>query len=128
LTLTAPRWALVALLLPWAAAAGPVDSYRGGPRYCPQDRPPTAARIGAQQAVERARELLPDGFCGPSTHVSGCEFDPEWTFDTWRVYAQQYRLDDGRRVLAGGDHAYVVLDAVGNCLANIPGTPLGARS
>jgi hypothetical protein len=123
-----PRFALLALVLPISAAAGPVESYRDGPRYCPRDRAPTSAAISAQQAIERARELLPDGFCGPDAYVSGCHFDPEHTFDTWRVYAHQYKLDDGRRVFAGRDHAYIVLDAVGNCLAHIPGTPLGARS
>jgi hypothetical protein len=120
--------AVALLALPLAALAGPVDSYRDGPRYCPKDRSSSAQRIDALQAVERARGLLPDGFCGPSAFVSGCEFDPEQAFDTWRVFVHQYKLIDGRRVLAGGDHTYVVLDAVGNCLANIPGTPLGARS
>ena len=114
--------------LPVSVAAGPVETYRDGPRYCPHDRPPNAAAISAQQAIERAHELLPDHFCGPSVYVSGCEFDPEFTFNTWRVYAHQYRLDEGRRITAGGDHSYIVLDAVGNCLANIPGTPLGAKS
>jgi hypothetical protein len=119
---------MLTLAVPVAAAAGPVDTYREGPRYCPRDRPPTTAPMTAQQASERARELLPDGFCGPSAYVSGCEFDPEKAFDTWRVYVHQYKLDGGRRVIAGRDHTYIVLDDAGNCLANIPGTPLGARS
>jgi hypothetical protein len=122
------RCALLALALPISATAGPVETYRDGPRYCPRDRAPTAAPISAQQAIERARELLPDGFCGPNAYVSGCDLEPQQTFDTWRVYAHQYKLDDGRRVFAGRDHTYIVLDAVGNCLAHIPGTPLGARS
>jgi len=117
-----------ALALPLAAAAGPVETYREGSRYCPRDRPATAPRISASQAVERARALLPDGFCGPSAYVSGCDFDPEEAFDAWRVYAHQFKLEDGRRVFAGRDHAYIVLDAVGNCLAHIPGTAPGARS
>jgi hypothetical protein len=38
-----------------------------------------------------------------------------------------YKLDDrGRRVFDGRDHTYIVLDALGNCLAHIPGTALGA--
>jgi hypothetical protein len=109
-----------------AALAGPVEVYREGARYCPHDRPKTAPRIDAQQAIERARQLLPDRFCGPTWYVSGCDFDPEQTFDSWRIYAHQYKLEEGRRVFAGRDHTYVVLDAVGNCLAHIPGTPLGA--
>jgi hypothetical protein len=128
-TEVALRCALAALLWPFAANAGPVENYREGARYCPHDRPVTAARITAEQAVERARALLPNGFCGPNAYVSGCDFDPELTFDSWRVYAQQYKLDGvGRHVHHGGDHAYVVLDVVGNCLAHIPGTALGARS
>jgi len=103
------------------ALAGPVLVYREG-AFCPQDRPATAPRITAAQAVERARELLPKDFCGPTWYVSGCDFDPEWALDTWRVYAHQYKLVDGAKEHRGRDHSYVVLDAVGNCLANIPGT------
>ena len=44
----------------------------------------------------------------------------------WRVYIRQYRLQGGQRDFGGLDHSYVILDRVGNCLANIPGTPLGA--
>ena len=124
----AARCALIALALPLVAIAGPVERYREGPRYCPHDRPASAARISAEQAIERARELLPDGFCGPSAYVSGCEFDPEQVFDTWRVFTRQYKVNDGERIFAGRDHTCVVLDRVGNCLANIPGTDLGARS
>ena len=103
------------------ALAGPVLVYREG-AYCPRDRPPDAPRITAAQAIERAKTLLPADFCGPTWYVSGCEFDPEWAFDTWRVYAQQYKLVDGVKDARGRDHSYVVLDAVGNCIANIPGT------
>jgi hypothetical protein len=118
----------ILLVVPLAAFAGPVETYREGARYCPHDRPPSAARISPQQAIERARSLLPEGFCGPDGYVSGCDFQPEPMFDTWRVYAHQYKLSAGRHVWDGRDHSYVVLDAVGNCLANIPGTPLGAKS
>jgi len=41
---------------------------------------------------------------------------------------RQYRVGLGRHDYAGLDHSYVILDAVGNCLANIPGTELGARN
>jgi len=95
--------------------------YREGP-FCPRDRPPDAPRITPEQAVERAKRLLPTDFCGPTWYVDGCDFDPELAFDTWRVYAQQYKRIDGRHETKGRDHSYVVLDAVGNCLANIPGT------
>ena len=111
-----------ALLLQAAtASAGPVLVYREG-EACPRGRPADAPRITAAQAVERAKELLPRDFCGPSWWVSGCEFDPEWAYDTWRVFAQQYVLDHGVKDIRGRDHSYVVLDAVGNCIANIPGT------
>ena len=103
------------------ALAGPVLVYREG-AYCPQDRPASAPRITAAQAIERARTLLPGEFCAPTWYVSGCEFDAERAFDTWRVYAHQYKLVDGAKEQRGRDHSYVVLDAVGNCLANIPGT------
>jgi hypothetical protein len=104
-----------------AALAGPVLVYREG-AFCPHDRSADAPRITAAQAIERAKALLPADFCGPSWYVSGCEFDPEWAFDTWRVFAQQYKLVDGVKDARGRDHSYVVLDAVGNCIANIPGT------
>ena len=104
-----------------SALAGPVLVYREG-AYCPRDRPVTAPRITAAQAIERAKSLLPADFCGPTWYVSGCEFDPEHAFDNWRVFAQQYKLVNGEKEFRGRDHSYVVLDAVGNCLANIPGT------
>ena len=110
-----------ALAAATAALGGPVLVYREG-SYCPNDRPRDAPKITAAQAIERARLLLPPGFCGPNWYVSGCEFDPEWAFDTWRVFAQQYHEANGGRETAGRDHTYIVLDAVGNCVANIPGT------
>lgn len=119
----ARRAAVFAVLLVAAsAAAGPVLVYREGPQFCPRDRPAQAPRITAAEAVERARSLLPGDFCGPSWYVSGCEFDPEWALESWRVYALQYKDAGGRRVYDGRDHSYVVLDPVGNCIANIPGT------
>ncbi len=105
--------------------AGPVESYREGRAYCPHDRA-TGARTLAETEVEaRAVELLP-GFCGPSTFVSGCFAEPELINGTWRVYVRQYKLVGREREFGGLDHSYVILDAVGNCVANIPGTPLGA--
>jgi len=117
----AARCIAAALLLIPPAVAGPVLVYRDG-AYCPRERPANAPRITAAQAIERAKTLLPGDFCTPTWHVSGCEFDPEWAFDTWRVFAQQYKEIDGVKETRGRDHTYVVLDAVGNCIANIPGT------
>ena len=104
------------------ALAGPVEVYREGDAYCPRDRGPGHPRISAAQAVERAKALLPKEFCAPGWYVDGCEYDAEEAFDTWRVYAHQYKRIDGRNETKGRNHSYVVLDAVGNCLANIPGT------
>jgi len=118
------QWLLVGvttLLAARAALAGPVLVYRQDD-WCPHDRPVSAPRITAEQAIERAKSLLPKEFCGPNWYVDGCDYDPEPAFDSWRVYAHQYKLVDGRKEFAGREHSYVVLDAVGNCLANIPGT------
>jgi hypothetical protein len=41
---------------------------------------------------------------------------------------RQYRLAGTQHEYAGLDHSYVILDRVGNCLANIPGTELGGRN
>ncbi len=106
-------------LLAPAAIAGPVLVYRDN---CPKDRPATAPRLTAEQAIERAKTLIPPDFCGPNWWVSGCIYDPESAFDTWRVFAQQYKEVDGQKDIRGRDHTYIVLDAVGNCIANIPGT------
>ncbi|MEP7205530.1 MAG: hypothetical protein ABI920_01220 [Casimicrobiaceae bacterium] len=103
------------------ALSGPVLVYREG-EACPRDRPADAPRLAEGQVIARARALLPRDFCGPSTFVSGCDFEPESAFDSWRVYVRQYKLADGARRYGGLDHSYVVLDAVGNCMANIPGT------
>ena len=43
-------------------------------------------------------------------------------YETWRVYALQYKTVGGREDSSGLGHSYVILDAVGNCVANIPGT------
>ena len=110
---------LAAVALVPVTVAGPVLVYRS---ECPRERPPDAPRITAEQAIEIAKPLLPRDFCGPNGWVSGCLFDPEWAFDTWRVFAQQYKLADGVKDTRGRDHSYIVLDAVGNCIANIPGT------
>ena len=111
----------LAIMAADAAFAGPVLVYRYGD-FCPHDRDPAGPRITAEQAIERAKKLLPKGFCGPDWWVDGCVYDPEWAFDTWRVFSQQYKLIDGREEIQGRDHTYVILDAVGNCIANIPGT------
>jgi hypothetical protein len=116
-----PGYVAAIFLCASTALGGPVLVYREG-AYCPRDRPPDAPRITAAQAIERARTLLPPDFCGPNWYVSGCEFDPEWAFDTWRVFAQQYKEAGGMKDIKGRDHTYVILDAVGNCIVNIPGT------
>ena len=88
----------------------------------PSAAPPISRPTRIDAAIERAQALLPKDFCARSWYIDGCEFDPEPAFDTWRVFAQQYKLIDGRKETRGRDHSYVVLDAVGNCMANIPGT------
>jgi hypothetical protein len=107
------------------AYAGPVLEYREGPRYCPRDRAAGSPAISEADAIARARTWLPDGFCGPGRRIDGCDADAEYVHDSWRVYAHQYKLRGGRRDWQGLEHSYVILDRVGNCLANIPGTPEG---
>jgi hypothetical protein len=118
--------AFVAACVSASVLAGPVDVYLYGPRYCPQDVAKGAPRISEAQAIERTKKMLPDGFCGPSLFVSGCTFDVENEYDSWRVYAHQYKDVGGRRDKGGLKHTYLILDAVGNCLAHIPGTEFGA--
>ncbi len=108
------------------AQAGPIEVLREGDRYCPRDREPNAAVLTEAQVIERARTLLPADFCGPTAFVSGCDVLPEFAIGSWRIYFHQYRVRDGRRDWSGLTHTYVVLDRVGNCFANIPGTEQGA--
>jgi len=117
--------AVAACLAASSAQGGPVEGYREGPRYCPRDRAPTSAALAEGEAIARARTLLPDGFCGPHPRMDGCDADAEYIHDTWRVYFHQYRLSAGRHDWQGLEHTYVILDRVGNCIANIPGTPEG---
>jgi len=117
--------AALLLLASVAALAGPVEKYREGPQFCPRDRSAGAPVLTEAQINERAVALVP-GFCGPSYFVSGCDAEPELVRGDWRVYVHQYKLRGGQRDRDGLDHTYVILDPVGNCLANIPGTPLGA--
>jgi hypothetical protein len=121
-----------AVLFAWAFAtlahAGPIEVYREGPRYCPHDRFGSDAAVLTQaQAIQRARALLPDGYCGPSAFVSGCDVVPENALGSWRIYFHQYRLRGAERDWGGLTHTYIVLDARGNCYANIPGTEQGSR-
>jgi hypothetical protein len=115
---------MLAVALP--LAAGPVEVYREGPHFCPRDRPADAAPLTQGEAIERARTLLPHDFCGPTTFVSGCDVIPEYALSSWRIYFHQYKLRGGAHDTGGLAHTYVVLDPVGNCYANIPGTELGA--
>ena len=121
---------LVALVVIWAAPVlgGPVDLYLDGPRFCPHDVPAGAPRINEVQAIARSQALLPVGFCGPSAFVSGCTFDTDNQYDSWRIYAHQYKLRGGTKDKGGLSHTYLILDAVGNCLAHIPGTEFGANN
>ncbi|HYT97389.1 MAG TPA: hypothetical protein VEO36_08710 [Casimicrobiaceae bacterium] len=140
-----------------AAVAGPVEAYRTGPEFCPHDRTTNAPPLTEKEAIERARTLLPHDFCGPdssraagpsqganytpsggstaakpqawgSNFVSGCDADSEWANGAWRVFVQQYKRSGNRKDAGGLTHSYVILDRVGNCLANIPGTELGSRN
>lgn len=108
------------------AMAGPIEVYREGPRFCPHDRSPAGIVLTEGQAIDRARAMLPADFCGPTYFVSGCDVVPEYSLSSWRIYFHQYRLRDGTRDGGGLAHSYVVLDPVGNCYANIPGTEQGA--
>jgi hypothetical protein len=122
------RRALGALLLLIASplVAGPVEVYREGPRFCPRDRASDAPALTEAQAIERARTMLPADFCGPSWAVSGCD-----TLTEFRAGELAHLLPS---VQAARRHArprrpdphYVILDRVGNCYANIPGTEFGA--
>jgi hypothetical protein len=118
--------ALAVLVFAMPAAAGPVEVYREGPRFCPRDRPADAPRLTEQQAIERARTLLPSDFCAKSRFVSGCDATPEFALGSWRIYFLQYKLRGTMHDAGGLSHTYVVLDPVGNCNANIPGTEVGA--
>lgn len=110
------------------AQAGPVDLYLHGPQYCPRDVPDKAARLTEAQAVARTRTMLPRDFCGPTPFVSGCTFDAENEYDSWRIYVHQYKDRAGRQDKGGLLHTYLILDPVGNCLAHIPGTEFGANN
>lgn len=118
--------ALASAAVAGVALAGPVEVLREGAQYCPRDREPNAPVLTEAKAIERARTLLPRDFCGPTTFVGGCDVVPEYALGSWRIYFHQYQLRHGQRDWSGLTHTYVVLDAVGNCYANIPGTEQGA--
>ena len=76
----------------------------------------------AEQAAERAKALMPKEFCGP-----------DW-LGRWlrlrsrirarlvaRLRAAMEARSTGRKQYEPREHSFVVLDPVGNCLANIPG-------
>ncbi len=111
---------------PAPAVSAPVEIYREGDRYCPRKAPPGSPRIDRKTAERIALELMPDGFCGPTSSIGGCDVETENFYDSWRVYVHQYRRTPGVRDWAALTHSYVILDALGNCLANIPGTEPGA--
>ena len=85
-----------------------------------------AAALTEAQAIERARTLLPDGYCGPTTFVSGCDVIAEHAFELVAHLLPSVSLSRRQRDWGGLTHTYVVLDPIGNCDANIPGTEQGA--
>jgi len=111
-----------------AIFAAPVEVYREGPEFCPRDRPPDAPVLSEAAVIERARSLLPRGFCALSRFVAGCDVESEFVQGTWRILLHQYQLRGYRHDQRGLAHSYVILDPVGNCIANIPGTEVGARN
>jgi hypothetical protein len=110
-----------------AIVAAPVEVYREGPEFCPRDRKPDAPALTQAAAVERARSLLPRGFCALSRFVAGCDVESEFVEGTWRILLHQFQLRGYRHDQRGLAHTYVILDPVGNCIANIPGTEVGSR-
>jgi phosphosulfolactate phosphohydrolase-like enzyme len=78
------------------------------------------------QAIARSRTMLPADFCGPDFFVAGCDAEPEFALGAWRIYFHQYRGHTGIKDRGGLAHTYIILDPVGNCIANIPGTEPGA--
>ena len=119
-------WVALALLAT-PALSGPVEVYREGDRYCPRNQPPTAPRIDGARAERIALGLVPDDFCGPSSSIGGRDLVTEIFYDSWRIYVHQYRRTPNVHDWSALTHSYVILDPVGNCIANIPGTEPGAR-
>ena len=106
--------------------AGPVEVYREGPELCPRNVAKTSPVLTETQAIERSRTMLPAGFCGPGFFVSGCDAEPEFALGAWRIYFHQYKDRSSGKDRGGLAHTYIILDPVGNCMANIPGTDFGA--
>ena len=106
--------------------AGPVEIYREGQELCPRNVPKTAPALTEAQAIARSRTMLPADFCGPGLFVTGCDAEPEFALGAWRIYFHQYRERAGNKDRGGLAHTYIILDSVGNCIANIPGTEPGA--
>ena len=117
---------LVSSLASVGTLAGPVEIYRDGDRYCPRSLPAGSPRIDAAGAERIALKLVPDGFCGPSPSIAGCDAVTENFYDSWRVYVHQYHRTPKSHDWAALTHTYVILDPIGNCLANSPGTEPGA--
>lgn len=115
-------------VLSWSAmaSAGPVEVYREGDRYCPKSTPASAPRIDVAGAERIALRLMPDGFCGPTASIAGCDTVTENFYDSWRVYVHQYHKVPKAHDWSALQHSYVILDPVGNCMVNIPGTEFGA--
>ena len=86
-----------------------------------------APALSKAAAIRAGKSLLPRGFVHCSRFVAGCDADSELVEGTWRIFLQQYQLRGYRHDSRGLGHSYVILDAVGNCIANIPGTETGSR-
>ena len=71
------------------AIAGPIETYRTGPEFCPRDRADTAPVLCEAQIIERARSLLPHEFCA-NAFVAGCDADATpcpWYHYLWNDFA-----------------------------------------
>ena len=113
-----------------ARASRPVrwTSIAPAPTYCPHDRCDGAPTLTEAQAIERARALLPREFCGPDAFVTGLR--RRTGAGVRRVADLRPPTQDGRAAGRGDLTHLITLRssiAVGNYLANIPGTELGAQ-
>ena len=79
------------------------------------------------QAIERGtHDAARAAFAAPASSSPAATPNPEFALGAWRMYFHQYRDRAGSKDRGGLSHTYIILDPVGNCLANIPGTDPGA--
>ena len=115
------------MLIAAPALSGPVEVYREGERCCPRDLPATAPRIDVPRRPSGSRSRsCPTTSAGRRASIGGCDVVTENCYDSWRIYVHQYRRIPNAHDWAALTHTYVILDPVGNCIANIPGTEPGA--